>query len=57
MDGQFLYEFIGFGAMDNQLSYEFIGFWAMDAIFLVNSKVWVGSLWIPKMEHLGQTRI
>ena len=30
MEGQFLYEFIGFGAVDFNFPYELIGFGAMD---------------------------
>ena len=33
MDGQFAYEFIGFGAPDAHFPDEFIGFGAMDAHF------------------------
>ena len=33
MDGHFLYEFIGFGAMDCSFLYEFIGFGAIDGQF------------------------
>ncbi len=33
MDGQFAYEFIGFGAMEFQFTDEFIGFGAMEVQF------------------------